>query len=74
MYFFSALLTPFILASHALACGHALHARTSDDAPQYASIPAGAAGISLVNGYGVQAFGQGAYMVTNGIYQGMLST
>ncbi|KAE9380157.1 Metallo-hydrolase/oxidoreductase [Stipitochalara longipes BDJ] len=69
MYFFSTLLTLYLFASQTLGCGPGLHVRTSDDAPQYAPIPAGAGGIPLVNGYGVQSFGQGAYMVTDGSYQ-----
>jgi len=61
----------YLFASQTLACGPGLHRRAVEDAPQYAPLPAGAAGIPLVNGYGVQDFGQGAYMVTDGSYQGI---
>jgi len=71
MHFISQVLTLSLLAAQALACGTGLHVRTSPDAPQYAPLPAGAAGLTLVNGYAVQDFGQGAYMVTDGSYQGM---
>jgi hypothetical protein len=69
MYFFSSLLALYF-ACQSLACGPGLHIRTLDDDKAYAPIPAGSKGISLVNGYGVQAFGKGAYMVTDGSYQG----
>lgn len=68
MYFFSSLLALYF-ACQSLACGPGLHIRTLDDDKAYAPIPAGSKGISLVNGYGVQAFGKGAYMVTDGSYQ-----
>ena len=70
MYFFSKFLTLTFVATQVLACGTGLHARSSGDTPQYAPLPAGAAGIPLVHGYGVQDFGKGAYMVTDGSYQG----
>jgi hypothetical protein len=71
MHFFSTLLALY-LASQTLACGPEIHVRTLEDNVQYAPIPASAAGIPLgPGGYGVQAFGKGAYMVTEGSYQGM---
>jgi hypothetical protein len=72
MHFFSSFLGLYI-ASQALACGPGLHVRTFDDDRQYAPIPAGSKGIPInaTTGYGVQAFGKGAYMVTEGSYQGL---
>lgn len=70
MYFFPALLALY-LTSQTLACGSGIHVRAANDAPQYAPIPAEAAGIPLVNGYGVEDYGNGAYMVTEGSYQGL---
>jgi hypothetical protein len=69
MYFFSALLG-LCLSFQTLACGPGLHIRIPEDDKAYAPIPAGSKGIPLVNNYGVQAFGKGAYMVTDGSYQG----
>ncbi|KAL8715732.1 MAG: hypothetical protein Q9220_000399 [cf. Caloplaca sp. 1 TL-2023] len=64
-----------------LSCLFALavlaHAQTSSVtatfAPVYAPIPSGASGppISNITGYRVEDFGQGAYMVTDGIYQAL---
>ena len=70
MYFFSSLLA-LCFVCQILACGPGLHIRTLGDDKAYAPIPEGAKGIPLVNGYGVQAFGKGAYMVTDGSYQGL---
>jgi hypothetical protein len=71
MHFFSTILALYF-ASQTLACGPGLHIRTLEDDIQYAPIPASAEGIPIgIGGYGVQAFGKGAYMVTEGSYQGL---
>ena len=72
MYLFSTILALYF-ASQILACGPGLHIRIPEDDRQYAPIPPSAAGIPIgLGGYGVQDFGKGAYMVTEGSYQGLL--
>ena len=63
--------TVLVLAARTLACG-LLHGRSpGDTAPQFAPLPPTAVGLPLgPGGYAVQAFGKGAYMVTDGSYQG----
>lgn len=58
-------------AAVAWTCG--LHGRdTFDTDPQFAPLPATAIGLPIDSkGYAVQDFGGGAYMVTEGSYQGM---
>ena len=71
MHFFCTIFALYV-ASQALACGPGLHVRIPEDDRQYAPIPTSAAGIPIgPGGYGVQDFGKGAYMVTEGSYQGL---
>ena len=60
---------PFILSLAALAT--AATSSPAASAPTYAPIPSAAVGppVSNTTGYRVEAFGQGAYMVTDGLYQ-----
>lgn len=54
-------------------CGlHSIHSRDYiDPDPQYAPVPAEALGAPIgPGGYGIEAYGNGAYMVTEGMYQG----
>ena len=72
MYFFFSTLVVLYFASQTMACGPGIYIGTLEDDVQYAPIPASAVGIPLgPGGYGVQAFEKGAYMVTEGSYQGM---
>ncbi|KUJ17689.1 uncharacterized protein LY89DRAFT_684659 [Mollisia scopiformis] len=69
----SLIISVLSFAAASLACGlHGLHGRdTIDSDPQFAPIPSTAVGIPLrPEGYAVQSFGGGAYMVTDGMYQG----
>ena len=53
-----------LLVRNSLTCGH-LPREVIDGVPRYAQIPSSALGIALnSDGYGVEAFGKGAYMVT----------
>ena len=64
------LLSVLAFSSLAITCGLS-HRALDNLAPQFAPIPASAAGLPLGSkGYAVESFGQGAYMVTEGSYQG----
>ncbi|KAL8951869.1 MAG: hypothetical protein Q9222_002175 [Ikaeria aurantiellina] len=65
-----------ILASSVLALAALATAQdssTSTVTPKYAPVPPGSAGppVSNTTGYRVEAFGKGAYMVTDSLYQAM---
>ena len=62
---------PYIFALAALAAATTSSAQAY--APTYAPIPSAAIGppVSNITGYRIQAFGKGAYMVTDGLYQSM---
>jgi hypothetical protein len=58
------------MAAAALGCGS--QRRATDDAPTFAPIPNGDESIPIgPGGWGIQPFGKGAYMVTEGSYQGI---
>jgi hypothetical protein len=61
-----------VLLPKIFACG--LHHRSIEDiAPQYAPIPKSAEGLPHEPGsYAIESFGKGAYMVTEGAYQGRI--
>lgn len=65
------LLSALLFATGALACG-GLHVRAVDDAvPTFVPIPPSSASLPLgPGGYAVESYGKGAYMVTEGSYQG----
>jgi len=59
-----------MMAAVALGCGS--QRRATDDAPTFAPIPNGDESIPIgPGGWGIQPFGKGAYMVTEGFYQGI---
>ncbi len=59
------ILSAFIYAIVTTACG-------VDKVPQFAPIPGTAAGLPIgPGGYGIESYGKGAYMVTEGNYQGL---
>lgn len=71
--FSSYLLTLTLLIIQVTSCGlH--HRQISDAVAQYAPIPSEAASLPLnSDGYAIEAYGKGAYMVTEGSYQGKIS-
>ncbi|KAL2062872.1 hypothetical protein VTL71DRAFT_5944 [Oculimacula yallundae] len=65
MHLFSLLLSISFLVIGSVACG-------IDRAPQFAPIPDSAKGIAIgPGGYGIESYGKGAYMVTEGNYQAL---
>ncbi|KAG4429912.1 hypothetical protein IFR05_014601 [Cadophora sp. M221] len=63
MRFLSYILSAIIFATASLGCG-------IDRAPQFAPIPDSAKGLPIgIGGYGIESYGKGAYMVTEGNYQ-----
>lgn len=67
----SPIFSALLLLPYVLTCG-SHYERSVDRAPQFASLPATAIGLQTgPGGYAVQSFGNGAYMVTEGAYQGI---
>ncbi|XMA09953.1 hypothetical protein WAI453_002744 [Rhynchosporium graminicola] len=64
MYLGSLGLSIASLVTASLGCG-------IDRSPQFAPVPDSAKGIPIgPGGYGIESYGKGAYMVTEGNYQG----
>lgn len=66
MQFLLSSLCLFTFATAVIGCG-------VDRAPQFAPVPDQAKGLPIgPEGYGIESYGKGAYMVTEGNYQGTI--